>query len=361
VGLISRLGSNPPRNVVEDNIREIAKRIEDRKYYLVNCVQKAFRAWLTRRIVGYFKIEIFYLMQWKLNCVFKIQRIYRGYKARLCFLIMRDDQVMAGVKKGYDRFVELKLRKAKMSKALQLVHSAYIKELGEEKTVRFTSRIEQASNYGYKKTFAFAASIYQGDRLPKQMDHLLAVDAFNRKDESGIISHQRNRKKFIIDRIAEHGPAGFGVRGFAPDCIEEDAEKEKFDFLRSISNNKQVIAQRMVGDMSKFLPAPVEQPKGVFKRKEESSRSKSMRVFFREELGEIMDQTVHRIMHDFKKPDGGHLSRLQNYNAARKSTKLLEFKYPKDINEDPMQFVNDNIDDVMAHMDRKMKDGRNTS
>ena len=47
----------------------------------------------------------------------------------------------------------------------QLVKSAYIKESGEEKTARFTSRIELASNYGLTKTYAFAASVYQVTQL----------------------------------------------------------------------------------------------------------------------------------------------------------------------------------------------------
>lgn len=317
--------------------------------------QKMFRAWLTRRIVGFFKIERYYLMQWKLSCIFRIQRTYRGYKARIHFFVLQSHKVRDNIKLRYEKYATLKLRKAKLSKALQLVHSAYVKEQAEEKTARFTSRIELASNYGLKKTFAFAASVYQDDRLPKQMKNLLAVDSFNRQDEKGVITHQRTRRKFIVDRIAEHGPEGYGMRGFAPDAIEKNAEKEKNDFIRVISNNQHVVAQRMVGDMAQFIPEPSEHVMGASRRKEESSRSKSMRAFFQEELGEIVDQTVDRIMHDFKKPDGGHLSRLRNYNSARKSTSLLEYKYPKDVNENPLLFLDENVDEVIAYMDKKMK------
>ena len=65
---------------MEENIKEFEKRIQERKHYLMTQAQKMFRAWITRRIVAFFRVEMYYLIQWKLNCVFKIQRIYRGYK-----------------------------------------------------------------------------------------------------------------------------------------------------------------------------------------------------------------------------------------------------------------------------------------
>ena len=136
--------------------------------------------------------------------------------------------------KQYKKYAEKKVRDIKMSKALQMVKSAYIKEAGEEKTVRFTSRIEKASNYGLKKTYAYTASAYANDRLPKQMDHLLRVDSGNRKDEWGIIEHQRERKKFLVDKINEHGPEGFGTRGFQPHQIEDNAMKEEVNFVKTL-------------------------------------------------------------------------------------------------------------------------------
>ena len=43
-------------------------------------------------------------------------------------------------------------------------------------------------------------------------------------------------------------------------------------------------------------------------------------------------------MQDFKKPDSGHLYRSF---LLRKSNKLLDFKYPKNVNE--------NNDDIVSH------------
>ena len=42
-----------------------------------------------------------------------------------------------------------------------------------------------------------------------------------------MIEHQRSRKKFIVDRIAEHGPEAYGNRGFMPHEIEENSLKEQ--------------------------------------------------------------------------------------------------------------------------------------
>ena len=102
VELINRTGSIPPRSEVEENIKEIEKRIQIRKHYLVTQAQKMFRAWMTRRIVAFFRVEMYYLMQWKLNCVFKIQRIYRGYKAKIHFYALKVERDREKIEKEED-------------------------------------------------------------------------------------------------------------------------------------------------------------------------------------------------------------------------------------------------------------------
>ena len=80
--------------------------------------------------------------------------------------------------------------------------------------------------------------------------------------------------------------------------------------------------------------------------------------YYRCKQQDLVDATVHRIMHDFKKPDnGGYLPRFKRHNKARQDTTLLEFKYPKDVNENPLEFLNDNIDDVIKFMDKKASSG----
>ena len=385
VELINRTGSIPPRSEVEENIKEIEKRIQIRKHYLVTQAQKMFRAWMTRRIVAFFRVEMYYLMQWKLNCVFKIQRIYRGYKAKIHFYALKVERDREKMDKAYKKYKEKKVRDVKMSKALCMVKAAYVKESAEAKTVRFTSRIDKASNYGLNKTYAYAASVYANDRLPKKMDHLLRVDSGNRSDEWGVIAHQRERKKFIVDRINEHGPEGYGTRGFQPHQNEKNALKEEQDFVKTLGSlllsyfyfctfslnfcslffqtgkphhgrelQDHIRTKLGTAKIRDFIPEPQEHPPGILVRKEESSRSKSMRALFKDELQDLMDATIHRIMHDFKKPDnGGYMPRFKRHNKAREDTTLLEFKYPKDINEDPLDYLNDNIDDVIKYMDKK--------
>jgi hypothetical protein len=259
----------------------------------------------------------------------------------------------------YKKYATLKLRKANISRASELVKSAYIKEQAEEKTARYTSRLELASRYDLKKTYAFAASAYADNRLPREMDHLLAVDEGNRQEEVGAIVYERTRRKFINDRIAEHGPVGFGSRGYTPQEILEGAQMEEKVFLKSIGSTKQDQERRLVGNISKFVPLPDEltllSGGGILKKKEESKRAKGMRKLFEKELSDIMETTVNRIMHDFKKPDGGHISRLRAHNAARKGTTLLEFKFPKDVNEKPMDWLNENIDEAIIHIDKKTR------
>jgi hypothetical protein len=343
--------------MVEENIKEIAKRIEARKNYLVNGVQRCFRGFLSRRIVEFYKVEIYYLMQWKISCIFKIQRSYRGHRARLKVFVLKADRLREKIANEYNKFSALKLRKKNLNKSISITKAAYVKEQAEERTARFTSRLELASNYDLKKTFAFSASVYADDKLPNAINNLTYIDSFNRKDEYDIITHQRSRKKFIVDRIAEHGPKGFGTRGYDNKEINKLAEKEQTQFLKSLSISKTEQQKRLVGNLSEFIPVLDDDDAGggILLRKEESKRSQGMRSLFKDELKDLVDGTVQRIMHDFKKPEGGHLSRFQKYNELRKSTKLLEFKYPKNVNENPMDWLNDNIDDVVTIMDKKLQ------
>lgn len=295
-------------------------------------------------------------MQWKLFCIFRIQRIYRGYRARMYIYVLKFEASREKTMEGYKKYATIKLRKARLARASAVVKSAYVKESGEERTARYTSRLEMASHYDLKKTFAFSASCYSDDRLPKAMNNLFDIDIHNRREERGVIQHERQRRTFINKRIAEHGPLGFGTRGYTPQDIIAVAKVEEKSFLKTVGKSKQEQDRRLVGKVTAFVPVPDEDlGKGILLKKEESKRSKGMRNLFKKELEDIMETTVHRIMHDFKKPDGGHISRLRAHNNARKGTKLLEFKYPKDVNDDPMSFLNEDIEATIAFVDKKIR------
>lgn len=61
-------------------------------------------------------------------------------------------------------------------------------------------------------TRAFADSVYAGERLPREMASLMQRNQLNVMDAKEEIYDEHERKEFILRRIAESGPPGFGLR-----------------------------------------------------------------------------------------------------------------------------------------------------
>lgn len=407
-----RVGWAPTRKEMEVNFIELSKRITARKDDLLSLIQRAWRGFMARRIVVYYKIERVRLQQFLLSKAFKIQRLFRGHRVRLLIpgmLKSRDDE---RVMQQYADFAEKRRLKKLRSDTIIKTKAAYIKERGEERTARYTGRIDIPSLHDNRKMKAFAASCYSDDRLPNQQEKLLAMELAETARYKKQIRDDVDRRDFLTARIDEHGPRGFGKRGFIDDSVEE-----------------KVIAGIVVG------------PERI------SSRSKGMKVLVQDEIKTIMSGVVDRALHDFrghklperfrafnqekeeersigilnaladretkmhnfaihgggKKARGGDANvkggddgggggggkglpaspkaRLsvaigsragsptgkgsptgrswhsgEKHARHKKKHRLYkDFKYPTGINDDPLEFLNENLDDVLAYADEKAK------
>jgi hypothetical protein len=301
----------------------------------------------------------------------------------------RDDEM---VMKQYAEFAEKRRLKKLRSDAITMTKSAYIKERGEERTARYTGRIDVATQHDDRKMKAFAASCYSDNRLPNEIDKLMTLELREIAKHKKQINDDLKRKDFLIERVKEHGPRGFGRRGF----IDESAEEK-------------VIAGIVVG------------PERI------SSRSKGMKVLVNDEIATIMDGVVERALHDFrghklkerfaafnKEKDESRSAGILSTLAARetkmerafgvhgrgrggvaeppsplskglnmsrtspspergkdspskwhtgekkgqnkkKPRRFKDYKYPVGINDNPMDFLNENLDDMLAYADEKAK------
>ncbi len=81
--LVEKTGYQPPRQIVEVNIKEISVRILRRKGELIILVQRRWRGFMARRIVKFYRTEISRMFQYKVSRAMKIQRVFRGHFARL--------------------------------------------------------------------------------------------------------------------------------------------------------------------------------------------------------------------------------------------------------------------------------------
>lgn len=97
------------------------------------------------------------------------------------------------------------------------------------------------------------------------------------------------RREFILARRDEHGPRGYGLRGFKPEI----------DLRASVQNG--------------FLSAK----DAII----ESRRSRSFRIYFEKELKEILDNMIERAQHSFKR--GGNKPLYKEYNSEKPIHVLL--------------------------------------
>lgn len=275
-----RLGWQPTRRQMEVNFIELSRRITARKDDLLSLIQRAWRGFMARRIVVYFKVEVVRLQQFLLSKAFKIQRLYRGHAVRIkipAMLRARDDE---RVMRQYANFAEKRRLRRLRTDAVVKTKSAYIKERGEERTARYTGRIDAPALHNDRKMKAFAASCYSDNRLPNEMDNLLGIELREIAENKKQIKDDHDRKVFLTGRINEHGPRGFGNRGFIDESVEE-----------------KVIAGIVVG------------PERI------SSRSKGMKLLMNGEIKEIMERVVERALHDHR----GHRlpERFQAFNKEK--------------------------------------------
>jgi len=231
----------------------------------------------------------------------------------------------------------------------RLVKEAYCRQHAEEFVARSTQRIDKAKDFNMRRHKAFEASIYADTKLQDRLDKLIEVDSKIGEYERAEVARQRERREYINNRIAESGPPGLGLRGFTRDDLMNEVAK-----VERLGHSNRT-------DMKKGRNAGATQIFGVNEASltdTESSRSRKMRALYTEELNDIMDLTVERVMHDFTNK---HIPKaIKNYNKSKDDAGggLRHYKYPKGVNDRPMDWLNDDIEVAIMHADAAKKKQR---
>jgi hypothetical protein len=354
IALLDRMGHDPPRSIVEKNVAEIAKRILARKAELIIMIQKVWRGFLGRRIVRLFRVEVIRLRQWWIANILKVQRTFRGHIARVhiwkYFEKKNRNRHMKTYQRDFDKQKRIKDRKLQYT----LVADAYRKQHAEEFVARSTQRIDKAKDHDMRRMRAFEASMYADSHLADRLKKLQEIDGNIVEYEAEEVSRQRTRRAFMVGRIAEHGPEGLGRRGYTRDQYLDEIIKSQGghaherDFRKNLKKGAHAGMASIWGN-NEMSDSSLE-----------SSRSRAMRAYFQEDLTDIVDLTVERVMHDFSNK---HVPKaIKNFNHSKNDSGggLRHYKYPKNINDEPMKWLDDDIEIAIMHAD-KMKRQANTS
>ncbi len=283
IDLIERKGFDPSRYLLEENVREISARIIERKSILLALIQRVWRGFMARRIVKYYRTEVIRMRQYTISRILMIQRAYRGHAVRVkmpkFIALQRREKLMS---KYQDQAMK-QLKGSHLKQLRDTMMESYAHERREERTARFTQRIDLPQYHDNKKMKAFAASCYYDDKLQLEIDDLMGLVVEKELEERETVQAELARRRFLDGRIAEHGPVGFGLRGVKP------------------PDDKPVIVN---GFRVSKIP--------------ESSRSTSMRIMFDDERKHLMDNLIERTVKDHSMFNRGALQRFEEYNLARK-------------------------------------------
>lgn len=226
-----------------------------------------------------------------------------------------------------------------------------------------------------KKMTLFSQSCYSSDHFKETLGSYVMEERGVMASESLERSQQKQRKEFMLKRISEHGPRGYGRRGYAysqkgtyalPDHLNHKI------FLRSTPKTSSLSSGTRKTKLKKAIASvePVEY------RVRPSTRSQGMSCYHLQELNEIVTQEITRSVHEFQKVN--LKEKIESFNqqtaapampstAAKRSHKgksvgsepstrreKYKYKYPADVNSDPLQWLYDDIDTTIQFQDSQM-------
>jgi hypothetical protein len=166
--LVRRKGNKPPLHLVEANIHEVRRRVGLLLDMFVTRIQKRWRGIMGREFLAVFRRELVRLREVKAAAVYRIQRTYRGWKARDAVAVrhMVRWKRAQGEKYRHGR----KLQRAASAQAVRdaKLKAYYLREKREEITAHMTGRCL------YKK-HAYKESAYADRKLDNIMASYLTA------------------------------------------------------------------------------------------------------------------------------------------------------------------------------------------
>jgi hypothetical protein len=328
--LIDKTGNHPPRLLVERNVQEIARRILSRKNELVVLIQKRWRGFLARRIVKYFKTEISRMFSLSVAKVIRIQQLFRGHFVRvnlrkILFLRFKEEKMKSYLN---ERHLQSLLSAKESSKELSLI--SYRKDYQIEKTGRFISKLPYGSEYNkddseYDKTNdypygqkkykleIYTSSIHSDNQTMEFLKEDLIHNSELMKNENSFIYEDIWRKQFILNRIDEKGPLGYGSRsgegryGFIfinEPSIPFSSSSALLPWNNNNNANRDPIESSLVPSQSSSSSSATSSSAVSVSKKgkktnllkaKETTRQQSMRYYFQKDLNDIAQRVIERV------------------------------------------------------------------
>ena len=147
---------------------------------------------------------------------------------------------------------------------------------------------------------------------------------------------RQERREFLMNRIAEHGPRGYGKRGFPPE-VQSLYSSEALSALETAS------ADPRTATASSSSAKLESSAKSNISQVRESSRSHGMRSLFKEELGDLTAKVVEDSTHETAlSPNSRHIQ-FKEHNKRTDLPQFKNYKYPTDINTDKMAVLYEEI------------------
>uniref|UniRef100_A0A7S2R5D9 Uncharacterized protein n=1 Tax=Rhizochromulina marina TaxID=1034831 RepID=A0A7S2R5D9_9STRA len=202
VVLCERTGFQPPRVVVEENLKEIARRIRIREAFLTTLVQKRWRGITVRRFMVVYMREVFRIRELQCAAAFKIQRLVHGFRGRRYVEAHKINVFKAKMSKEYMHSKHVQLES--QDKAAQKVKLAnhYAKERQEERTARLVGLVHPGAADGHKMK-AFNQSAYGTDSVTDLMLELRDMENDTVTRETQETNDVSERGEFVRQRQLE--------------------------------------------------------------------------------------------------------------------------------------------------------------
>ena len=203
--LVERTGHNPPLCIVEDNVKEIARRILDRISELATKVQARWKGISVRRYLNVYRLEVTRVREILAGAAFKIQRTFRGLKGRYLAGTILNTNLKDKILDEYqtERFNKQEARNMKEANDKLKVH--YTKERQEERSARFTGLVNPKLADG-KKMKAFHESMFGDDSVQILMDDFMSDVKARKEREDQLEEEKKVRAEWVrVEQLKDPG------------------------------------------------------------------------------------------------------------------------------------------------------------
>jgi hypothetical protein len=185
--LAARTGFLPPRSLVEANIKEVAQRVQEIERELATRVQRRWRGILVRRALIVFFNERRRLRELRNAMVFRIQRTFRGWSARLHISEQRDVALKRQLDRSYKSECLRKKEEERESKAKGCLKRLTQVESRHRRVARLMGKSHQYHNdQDWRIGVALCRSAIEHQRMEvnrsKKSIALAALELHRKKD-----------------------------------------------------------------------------------------------------------------------------------------------------------------------------------